>query len=82
MKQNIHYFIQQLNVLHSCMRNVILFKISKYTHNLYAYVAHTDTKKTRMKEVPVEYRAQMIGTRVPCTGENIIMFTGVGYLLT
>jgi hypothetical protein len=53
MKQNIHYFIQQLNVLHSCMRNVILFKISRYTHTLYAYVAHSDTKETRMTEVPV-----------------------------
>jgi len=54
IKQNIHYFTQQLNVLHNYMRNVILFKISRYTHTLYAYVAHSDTKETLMKEVPVE----------------------------
>jgi hypothetical protein len=52
MKQNIHYFIQKLNPLHICVRNVVLFKISKYTHTLYAYVAHSDTKETRMKEIP------------------------------
>jgi len=28
MKQNIHYFIQQLNALHSWVRNVALFRIS------------------------------------------------------
>jgi len=48
MKQNIHYFIQQLNDLHSCVRNVVLFEISKHTHKLYVYVAHFDTKETRM----------------------------------
>jgi hypothetical protein len=59
IKQNSHYFIQELYALHSSMRNVVLLKISNNTYTLTVNVFQTDTNVTRMKDIPVERKGRL-----------------------